>query len=805
MLQIKKITVENFRGIKLPVTLDFYKGTTPTSVVIYGRNGTGKSTLIDAWEWLINFTIKDLDKEGVSTKDYPHKSSDGVNSYIHVEFNHPTIKTASAKFNKTKITSPTTSGEYNDFKPHTVYPNYLRYSDLQEFVFLTKTKKYEYIAKFFGLEKFTKNQSDLQASLTRLMAQLANLKGELGKHELKVAAITGKSTVDEVTVVAYINSIADKHKIARITDFKYAMTVKVALDNIVKANPIALENTEWTAFHARLIQFYAFPVVKKECEELENLFAELKKDEANISQLFLTALYDLGIETIEKMEDKTTCPLCDSVFPGDLIHHIQEKHKLLAELNAKKQNFDTKKAALERKFDAASRKIHAIQSETSVSVLATFKTFFDAIRDIAIDLPAIITTVKTPLKDLLALDLTSQKIIDAIDAVSVGEAVDRKVVIDRLAALVGDENTKTLASDFTNLVNLITAYSDHVKADAKLGYLASICANVEALFNHLTTYIQNQIQATFTNIQADVIECYNILESSNAFLKNPAIKLVTGKDKAVELEIEFVTEKITPAYKFMSESQVNSFGLAIFLSAVKHFNREFKFIILDDVVNSFDAFKRPRVAQLIATKFSDFQFLILTHDQIFFDTVQKAFPNWQRYKFVSWDFATGPSFRISKDYSEDIQHLIDEDEAVKAGQTLGRYLEWSLGNVNESMQTPIRYKVENAYTLGEFYDPLVSRFRDKLKQAGKTHKLVQAFNDIEQGTIFRNYCAHWKNEANGFTSPEIDTIFKKWMDIEKMVYCYDCKTNVKLERNGSAEYVKCSCGTLDLRADAYYL
>ncbi len=246
------------------------------------------------------------------------------------------------------------------------------------------------------------------------------------------------------------------------------------------------------------------------------------------------------------------------------------------------------------------------------------------------------------------------------------------------------------------------------------------------------------------------------------------------KDKAVELEIEFVSEKITPAFKFLSESQVNSFGLAIFLAAVKHFNNEFKFFILDDVVNSFDSFKRPKVSQLIATKFNDFQILMITHDQIFFDTVQRDFPEWQRYKFTSWDYTTGPKCKLSKNYSEEIQEYIDDDNPITTGQTLGRYLEWTFGVVNENMATPIQYKILNVYTLSEFYNPLIKRFKDKLKLANNQHKLLLLFEEFDTGTIFRNYCVHWKNEAIQFTSPEIDTMFKKWLEIEQMLFCTSC-------------------------------
>ena len=77
----------------------------------------------------------------------------------------------------------------------------------------------------------------------------------------------------------------------------------------------------------------------------------------------------------------------------------------------------------------------------------------------------------------------------------------------------------------------------------KVTYLTDISTKLDSLLTELTIYIQTQIQNTFSAIQIDVIDCYNFLESTNQFLKNPVIKLVTGRDKAVELEIEFVNEK----------------------------------------------------------------------------------------------------------------------------------------------------------------------------------------------------------------------------------------------------------------------
>lgn len=805
MLKIKKITIENFRGLRLPIVIDFEKGNKLTSALIYGRNGTGKSSIVDAWEWFNNFEILSLSREGVSVADFPHKASGGNNCYISVDFQHNLITYAKVTYNCKKITTPTITGEYSQFKSISTYPNYLRYSDLQDFVYKRKAERYKYLAKFFGLEIFSLLQDTLQAAINKQTFTFQNHQTNLNASIAAINLITGLTSVDETTVVKFINSIGSKHNIAPITQFKDADNVKSALEKIVRTNPVAKELAEWKAFQIKQNQFYPIIIAKAACIAFENLFIDLKKDEESIKQLILSELYEQSIEVIPKLEDTSKCPVCDKIFDGDLLQHIRDKHTSLDALNKKKKQFDTKKAALEKQFESLTRKIAAILSEGSAIVIAELKTFFDDLITINTTLPAITATLKKQLKDLTTIEVSIDPAIEKNDTLIANEISYKKFVADKIAALSKDEKTKTLAQDYNNISNIIKDFKNYSVNKEKVVYLKSIHANLLVFLSHLTTFIQNKIQSTFTTISADVVDYFNTLESSNPFIKNPELKLITEKDKAVELEIEFVSEKITPAFKFLSESQVNSFGLAIFLAAVKHFNSEFKFFILDDVVNSFDSFKRPRVSQLIATRFSDFQVLMITHDQIFFDTVQRDFPEWQRYKFTTWDYTIGPKCKPSKNYLEEIQEYIDDDKPITAGQTLGRYLEWTFGVVSEKMQTPIPYKVENVYTLSEFYNPLVKRFKDKLKLANNQHKLMLLFEEFETGTIFRNYCVHWKNEASQFTSEEIDMMFKKWLEIEQMIFCPSCKSFVQLEKIDSTEYVRCSCGALNLKENSLYL
>lgn len=805
MLKIKKITIENFRGLRLPVSIDFVKGSKTTSALIYGRNGTGKSSIVDAWEWLLNTSIENLERGGISLADLPHKASGGNNSYITVEFQHSSIGIVTAQFNPKKVSVPIRTGEYDEFKTLSNYPNFLRYIDLNEFVCNKRpAERYKYIAKFFGLEKFSLLQDTMQTTINKQKSNLQNLQSTFESSSLSINAITGQTTVDEVTVVAFINTIASKYKLPSITSFKEAETIKTALQKLVQKNPITKELTEWKAFQLRQNSFYPIASAKVNSISLEKLFTELKQNEENIKQLILSSLYELSIEIIPKLEDKSKCPVCDETFNGDLLKHITTKHNSLSELTKKKTEFETKKSLLEKQFDGLSRKIAVIEAENSSFVLTAFQNFFNDLTVINSTLPSLIATLKKQLKDLNTLSISDDNAIGKIENIIVNEVTNKKFVEDKIDVLSKNETTKNLAQDYTNISNIIDNFKSHSINKEKVSYLKNITDNLQTFFDNLTSYIQTEIQNTFTTISADVVDYFNVLENANPDIKNPALKLLTGKDKAVELEIEFVSEKITPAFKFLSESQVNSFGLAIFLASVKHFNKDFKFFILDDVVNSFDSFKRPRVAKLIASKFSDFQVLMITHDQIFFDTVQRKFPEWQRYKFTAWDYSTGPKCKPSKNYLEEIQSYIDDDNPITAGQTFGKYLEWTFGILCQNMETPIPYRVENVYTLTDYYNPLAKRFRDKLKLANTQHKLFGLLDEFETGTIFRNYCVHWKNEPTQFTTEEIDTIFKKWIEIEQIIFCNSCKSFVHYENINNTNYVRCDCGIVNLLDQIHY-
>src|SRR5256885_7006043 len=68
---LTKLTIEYLRGSVIPFSLPFEKGKKLS--VIYGENGTGKTTICDAFEFIGNGKISSLENRGLGkTSRYWH-------------------------------------------------------------------------------------------------------------------------------------------------------------------------------------------------------------------------------------------------------------------------------------------------------------------------------------------------------------------------------------------------------------------------------------------------------------------------------------------------------------------------------------------------------------------------------------------------------------------------------------------------------------------------------------------------------------------------------------------------------------
>ena len=152
--RVHRLMMHAFRGIPGEMTVDFGEG---ESVVVYGDNGTGKSTIADALEWFFRGEIELLTYEGRQhAVRYVGSETDGVTS---VEV----------------VTSGTLGGKvvFPDERPPETFACrretfLLRGRTLADFINKTKTEKWKALVDILGLDAIESLREDLQRARNEL-------------------------------------------------------------------------------------------------------------------------------------------------------------------------------------------------------------------------------------------------------------------------------------------------------------------------------------------------------------------------------------------------------------------------------------------------------------------------------------------------------------------------------------------------------------------------------------------------------------------------------------------------------------
>jgi recombinational DNA repair ATPase RecF len=235
------------------------------------------------------------------------------------------------------------------------------------------------------------------------------------------------------------------------------------------------------------------------------------------------------------------------------------------------------------------------------------------------------------------------------------------------------------------IIDLLTKSAEIREKFAELlGKLKSkerIADQVDNIYKCFLETKHSEVQKIYDSLQTDFTRYYQILHPGE---EHRDIKLVVKPERrgSAEIRSTFYDRTDEDPRGFNSEAHLDSLGLCIFLAFVKYFNKNFPLIILDDVIFSIDATHRNRVSDLIYKEFADYQFLITTHDYIWFEelqSAQRAFKvenNFRNLKIIQWSLNEGPVIDKYKPKWEEIQEKINEGDKEGAARDGRRCLEW---------------------------------------------------------------------------------------------------------------------------------
>ena len=275
-----------------------------------------------------------------------------------------------------------------------------------------------------------------------------------------------------------------------------------------------------------------------------------------------------------------------------------------------------------------------------------------------------------------------------------------------------------------------------------------------------------------------------------------AVAVETVGEKAAEISVEFHGQKESPPHRVLSESHLNSLGIALFLAMAETFNEQLGFIVLDDVVSSFDRAHRGRLAELLTAEFENVQLIVLTHDEQFYRQICVMAPSWMRHHFTSWSFKEGMR---TKTYEGDrvlaeARDAFACDDRMGAAQKGRRALEEFLQEACEELEAllPFRRGVSNdERSAKEVLDGFQRTLKDRAKQLrDEITPLLRKLEADLQSVL--NVEAHASQVAA--SSEEVRDSIARIDALCRHFTCQDCGTRSWYK--GTPTSSQCRCGKL---------
>lgn len=170
MNKIKSINITGLRGIKEHLTLNLNQ----KSILFYGDNGSGKSSITDTLEWFYYDRIEHLVSEetgatkgkGALRNLFLQPADD---AFIKIEFNKPEYTSQKTINNALRVTQSNTSVEFNELIVKSQSENLiLRYKELVTFIIATKKQKLDELQKIIGFNEVGNVRDLLKRNAVRI-------------------------------------------------------------------------------------------------------------------------------------------------------------------------------------------------------------------------------------------------------------------------------------------------------------------------------------------------------------------------------------------------------------------------------------------------------------------------------------------------------------------------------------------------------------------------------------------------------------------------------------------------------------
>lgn len=801
MTKINDLNVKGIRGIRTELSLPL----NGKSILLYGDNGSGKSSLSDVVEWFFYGRIEHLCSEEIGKKGIDGLRNtfldDDEKSFAKFDFTDNNLnaeKTISVK--KEKLTHKCLNNS-NDFKGYIKDSQkenlILRYKDLMSFILATKTEKLNDLSNIIGFSQVKDTRYTFMKIVNELKKDLKpkNFDNQINTQQAHLIKQLGHNVTSDNQFIRSINKLVEPLEIdEKITKLK---EIDKILDLIKK--PEDSKIIELQHFYNELSDIAKnipsiLDGIESSYKQYYTQFQKIREDIDIINKIVLEKLLSEGITAIKRkriLED--ICPLC--LQPKDRNELLRELEKRIGEL----KEFKKEKIKLEEQKESINKLIEEWVGKIKIH-LPSEHIKLEENEELKRDLQNVKSSLAQYTNEL-DIELSDIQNPKTYSKLVINRDIFKRIVnfCDGRIQRLKESKKRGLRFETHSKIEVSRkAYSDIKKLQKEKELIEKQLRTMEIVFNEFVKKQKEGLETFLNYISKDVNDIYQFMHPGER-VEDIKLSLIEKGDEliGVTIEYKFFDNEVAPPNKYLSESHLNCLGIAIFLTSVKAFNERNKFFILDDVISSFDTDHRKRFADLMVEKFSDYQIIIMTHEMDWFDYVKNIVKgkNW-KINTIKWNEDRGTYVDEPPEKLKDrIKSKISKSDETGLGNDIRKYLEHTLKQVALNLEVKLKFQFNDANEKRMSYE-LLTELKSTIKKRNCSELTeCKVFDRLLSSVYIGNIGSH-----NGSSSCNIGDLKAFWGDViefEELFYCPSCEKYISHRYYDQVnKNIRCGCGEI---------
>lgn len=698
MMKINNLYIKGIRGIKNEIELPL----NGKSILIYGENGSGKSSITDALEWfyfdkVVHLSSEEIGRKGLEALRNIHiyDSDDGL---VKIEYSDTKLNSSKKISQSNSKISTEYTNNSEDFKSFIDKSEserlFLRYRDLVSFIVASKTDKLNALSEIIGFSEVIKIRDVFKRTLNSIKREIKNsgFGTQITDHQRElIEKLDQRVTTDDQYISAINNLIVplkiDK-KVETFDDLDDVIKLlrKPEDDKIVEQQ-LFLKNVRNTIHQLTTIEKNIEFHYTEYYQQYQNIVTDIDK----LNKIKLETLLSEGLRVLkEEIIKDEVCPLClQPKKRMELLKEIQDRIEELEKVKKERTSLDQLHSEIQSQISKSKNLINGILTNSIIdsdenklikSLLIKVNQGFikfesEVNKDMLSGKSLIdISELSTDKDNLKELDMLTTKSIDQIQE-------SRK------------EDEKSVISD--KILFSRRAYLDISRLKKSKELLEKQQYTLDRITSAFIQKIERGFKAFLNHLSKDINEQYTFMNPGEPIEDIELIPMEKDEDfVGITIQFKFYNNDATPPNKYLSESHLNCLGIAYFLTSVKALNENNEFFILDDVISSFDSNHRAKFAHLLDEKFSDYQIIVLTHDKAWFNYFSNIVrgKNWL-INTIKHGEENGMTIDLPlPNLKEQIENQISAGNPDGIGNKMRKYLEGILKKISKKYGVLVKYK-----------------------------------------------------------------------------------------------------------------